>query len=85
MEKADQRKDKTIHAKCEEKGSDMKKKGDQFNRKEYLKRMRLRKSNKILRRRLEMTDLGNKYGKKRVCISQWMCKVVETYSGMQEK
>ena len=40
---------------------------DQFNRKEYLRKLGIKKSNTVMRRRLEMIDIGNNYGRGRKC------------------
>ena len=41
--------------------------GQQFERKEYIKEMGVSEASKTMRRRLEMIDIGNNFGKGRLC------------------
>ena len=56
---------------AEEIGKEMKKmrhqRGQRYERKKYLNEMGSRESSETIRRRLEMLDIGNNFGKKRVC------------------
>jgi len=63
---------KHVEQRSKEKETSMKKlkpqKGGQFNRKEYLKRMGLKISREVPKRKLEMTDIENNYGQRKMCI-----------------
>ena len=43
-------------------------KGQKYKRKEYLKKMGIREASETLRRRMEMMDIDNNWGRKRRCI-----------------
>ena len=60
---------KDIEVEANRKGENMRKtrhqKGQEYQRKGYLNRMDLRESSKTMRRRLEMLDIGNNFGRNR--------------------
>ena len=75
---------KELDRKSKEKEEEMKKlrhqKGQKFERKKYLGEMTIAEASETMKRRLEMKDIGNNWGKRRIC----KCGERETVEHMVE-
>eukprot|EP00794_Sanderia_malayensis_P012140 gene12140-13393_t len=56
-----------------------------FERKRYVKEMGIKEASQTIRRRLEMIDLGNNFGKGRICSCVWREGNIRTFDGVRRR